>query len=136
MKKQLKLHEGYEKKPYKCTANKLTIGVGRNLEDKGLTDDEVDYLLENDIKECMDDLKQFEWYNKLSVNRKHALIDMRLNLGLGGLLSFKRMIGKIEENNFKEASFEMLDSLWANQVGERAERLAFMMKNNKKWSDY
>ena len=128
---QLILHEGKENKPYRCTADKLTIGVGRNLEDKGLTDDEIMYLLENDIKEAEQDLEQFDWYNKLKWERKRAVIDMRINLGLRGLLSFKKMIAKIESEEWEEAAYEMLDSKWAEQVGTRAERLAEMMRTGE-----
>ena len=128
---QLILHEGKENKPYRCTADKLTIGVGRNLEDKGLTDDEIMYLLENDIKEAEQDLEQFDWYSKLKWERKRAVIDMRINLGLRGLLSFKKMIAKIESEEWEEAAYEMLDSKWAAQVGMRSERLAKMMRTGE-----
>ena len=128
---QLILHEGKKDKPYRCTAGKLTIGVGRNLEDKGLTDDEIMYLLDNDIAEAERDLEQFEWYSKLKWERKRVLIDMRINLGLRGLLSFKKMIAKIESEEWEEAAYEMLDSQWAAQVGMRAERLAEMMRTGE-----
>jgi len=128
---QLILHEGKENKPYRCTADKLTIGVGRNLDDKGLTDDEVMYLLKNDIQEAEQDLEQFDWYKKLKWERKRVLIDMRINLGLQGLLSFRNMIAKIESEEWEEAAYEMLDSKWAAQVGMRAERLAEMMRTGE-----
>ena len=131
IREQLILHEGKKDKPYRCTAGKLTIGVGRNLEDKGLTDDEIMYLLENDIKEAEQDLEQFDWYKKLKWERKRVLIDMRINLGLQGLLSFRNMIAKIESENWEEAAYEMLDSKWAEQVGTRAERLAEMMRTGE-----
>ena len=131
IREQLILHEGKKDKPYRCTAGKLTIGVGRNLEDKGLTDDEIMYLLDNDIAEAERDLEQFEWYSKLKWERKRVLIDMRINLGLRGLLSFKKMIAKIESEEWEEAAYEMLDSKWAAQVGMRAERLAKMMRTGE-----
>ena len=132
---QLILHEGVRYKPYKCTADKLTIGVGRNLEDKGLTEDEIYYLLQNDINDCLSDLNNLRWFTRLSNIRQRVLIDMRFNLGLRGLLSFKRMIAQLKEGNYEKASFEMLDSRWAKQVGKRAERLATMMKTNTDYKE-
>ena len=57
IKDQLIQHEGLKLKPYQCPAGRLTIGVGRNLEDKGITEKEAVMLLENDIQECLEDLK-------------------------------------------------------------------------------
>jgi len=63
IKKQLTLHEGRKNKPYKCTSGKITIGVGRNLDDNGLSEDEIDYLLTNDVLRCEKELQQrLPWY--------------------------------------------------------------------------
>lgn len=125
---QLKAHEGVEKYPYTDTVGKLTIGVGRNLTDRGLSDDEVSYLLNNDIKLCEDELDvcMHRWRD-LSENRRNVLIDMMFNLGRGRLLGFRKTIAAIESEDFRRAAHEMLSSKWAEQVGRRAVILSRMM---------
>jgi lysozyme len=114
---QLRRHEGERLKPYRCTAGKLTIGVGRNLDDKGITQSESKMLLVNDIDECMTDLQSiFRSWDDFSDARKIALIDLRFNLGAGGFRSFKRMITAIRARNWQLAAAEALDSRWAHQV--------------------
>jgi len=75
-------HEGLKLKPYICPAGKLTIGVGRNIEDNGISKDEAMYLLENDIKRCEKELREiFNDFDSLPDNIKIALIDMIFNMG-------------------------------------------------------
>ena len=122
-------HEGFSNKPYICTAGRQTIGYGRNISDKGITEAEAKHLLVNDINECYQDLKNiFDRFKDLSENRQSALIDMRYNLGSGGFRKFKKMIAAIKENDFKKASEEMKASLWFYQVKRRGETLYNMMK--------
>jgi len=128
---QLELHEGKENKVYEDTEGVLTIGYGRNLEDKGLSDKECELLLRNDIKECKRDMENYFWYISLDDIRKRVILDMRYNLGLGGLLSFKNMIKALKEKDYMKASQEMLDSKWADQVKTRATRLAKMMETGE-----
>jgi lysozyme len=126
---QLRLHEGVRSKPYHCTADKLTIGVGRNLDDVGLSEDEINYLLNNDIDRCTKELRhEFPFFNKLSDNRKMVLVDMCFNLGLTRLSKFVNTLKFIEQGEYEKASENMLKSLWAKQVGGRAIRLSQMMK--------
>jgi lysozyme len=124
-------HEGLELKPYKCTSNKITIGIGRNLEDKGISKEEALILLENDIKEHIVFLEKLSFWDSLSDIRKSVLIDMVHNLGQTGFLGFKKMLKAISENNFTLAKKEMLNSKWAMQVGNRAYELADIIENNK-----
>jgi lysozyme len=128
---QLELHEGIRLKPYKDTVGKLTIGIGRNLDDVGLSKAEAYYLAQNDIRRRINRLEKFEWYRNLDEVRKKVIIDMAFNLGMGGLLSFKNMIKAIKLNDFPTAAVEMLNSKWANQVGVRAKRLSKMMKTGQ-----
>lgn len=122
-------HEGLKLKPYRCTAGKLTIGVGRNLEDVGITEEEALYLLKNDINRILKLLPVFiKCWDELSERRKMALVDMCFNLGMKGLLSFKKMLAALEEEDYNRAADEMLDSKWASQVKTRAEELAAMMR--------
>lgn len=132
---QIKLHEGFRNKPYKDTESYLTIGFGRNLDAKGISKDEAEYLLENDIMEVVEDLKEHYWFTTLDKIRQKVIIDMAFNLGMNGLISFENMIQALVEKNYDEAADEMLDSLWAEQVGNRADRLAQMMRTGKDYKE-
>ena len=131
---QLILHEGLKLKPYRCTAGKLTIGVGRNLDDKGISKEEALFLLRNDIHEVMDALEKHEWYLALDPIRQKVVIDMAYNLGVGGLLKFRKMIAALERGDYEGAADQMLDSRWAEQVGMRATRLAEMMRSGRDYA--
>jgi lysozyme len=125
---QLIDHEGLELKPYQCTADKLTIGVGRNIEDRGITEDEARYLLKNDIKIVEDELLERKpEVAGLDSVRQRVLVDMGFNLGIPTLLKFQNMWAAIEEEDFERAADEAMDSRWAKQVGRRAERLCQAM---------
>ena len=129
---QLIDHEGLELSLYKCTGDKWTIGVGRNLDDRGITEDEARYLLKNDIAIVEEELLR----NKPSVAdldgvRQRILVDMGFNLGIPTLLKFQNMWTAIEDEDWIEASEQMLDSRWAKQVGRRAIRLADAMKTGE-----
>jgi lysozyme len=126
--RQIRLHEGERLKPYRCTAGKLTIGVGRNLDDRGITREESAMLLDGDIRLLEIELfRALPWASALDDVRQRVLLDMAFNLGLPGLLQFKRTLEAIRTGQYQQAATMMLDSLWARQVGQRAERLARMM---------
>lgn len=132
MVRQLRLHEGERLKPYRCTAGKLTIGVGRNLEDRGISREESAMLLANDIaNEERELLRALPWTSKLDEVRQRVLLDMSFNLGLVGLLGFKNTLATIQAGDYQRAAAMMLDSKWAQQVGQRAERLSRMMATGK-----
>jgi lysozyme len=121
--------EGLRLKPYKCTAGKLTIGVGRNIEDNGISEEEARMMLSNDIHNSIAELQiALPFFNLLSENRQRALINMHFNIGLSRLLGFKNMLKCMREGNFEQASNEALDSRWAKQVGQRANRIAELIK--------
>jgi lysozyme len=126
--RQIRLHEGERLKPYRCTAGKLTIGVGRNLDDRGISREESAMLLDGDIRLLEIELfRALPWASALDDVRQRVLLDMAFNLGLPGLLQFKRTLEAIRTGQYQQAATMMLDSLWARQVGQRAERLARMM---------
>ena len=126
---QLALHEGVKRFPYKCTSGKLTIGVGRNIEDMGISDDEIYYMLKNDIRRVDNELNNaFRFYKNLDPVRKDAMINMAFNLGLTRLRGFRLALKLMETHDYEEASMEFLDSLWASQVGQRALDVAHMIK--------
>lgn len=130
--RQLRLHEGERLQPYRCTAGKLTIGVGRNLDDRGITRNESAMLLSNDIRLVETELiRALPWVARLDDVRQRVLLDMAFNLGVAGLLNFKRTLAEIEAGEYEKAASMMLDSKWAKQVSQRAERLSRMMVTGK-----
>lgn len=128
--KQLKEHEGVRLMPYRCPAGKLTIGVGRNIEDRGITEEEVEILLNNDIDICIEELeKNLPWFYQLHETAQMVLIDMCFNMGMPRLLQFKKTLNYLADKDYKSASVEMLDSRWAKQVGARATHLSYQLKS-------
>lgn len=127
---QLIANEGLKLKPYRCTAGKLTIGVGRNLEDVGISRDEAFYILNNDIDRVLDVLKTRDYFKAVEGDdvRARVLVDMAFNLGIAGLEKFTRTLDAVRRKDFVEASELMLESKWAAQVKGRALRLSKMMK--------
>lgn len=126
---RIKKHEGFRSKPYRCTAGKLTIGYGRNIEDNGITEAEASFLLGNDIRSCEQDcFRAFPWLNKFDDSRRGVIVELCFNMGLKRLLGFKKMLAACERKDYNVVAAEMLDSLWARQVGERAKTLAAIMK--------
>lgn len=129
LKDLIKRHEGKRLKPYRCTAGKLTIGFGRNLEDKGITEEEAEFMLDNDIKAVISACREtFSWFAFLDNVRQAVVADMVFNLGLSGFLKFKNTIAAIRSRNWEGAADEMKNSAWYGQVGTRAERLVEMMR--------
>ena len=127
---ELKRDEGVELRPYKCSAGFLTLGCGRNIQERGITMDESDYLLANDIKICEEEAtKVFKWFPSLTDDRQRAIINMVFNLGLTKLLHFKKFLAAMEAEDWEEAGKQMLDSKWARQVGNRSDRLEQMIVN-------
>ncbi len=125
-------HEGMRRKPYRCTAGKLTIGVGRNLDDRGISSDEAMYMLANDIRDSRRELSAaFPWFDKLDEVRQAVLIDMCVNLGLSRLQGFRNTLALIGVGKYEAAAQEMLNSKWAEQVGRRAQRLSRMMATGR-----
>lgn len=128
LERQLAKHEGLRLKPYQCTAGKLTIGYGRNLEDNGITKAEALTMLRNDIANVKSELERLGWWRRLDDARQDVIANMAFNIGLTRLLTFKRMIAAIEDADYTKAADEMMDSKWAAQVGSRAVELARKMK--------
>ena len=126
---QLKEHEGLRFRPYLCSAGKLTIGIGRNLEARGVTEEEALFLLGNDISRCILDLEKIfgSHFGTLPEIAQRVIIGMRFNLGAKGFRGFKNFIAAIKESDFKKAKLEMIDSLWYGQVKGRGKTLVKMM---------
>lgn len=125
----VRLHEGLRLKPYIDTVGKLTIGVGRNLSDRGITEDEAALLLANDLAEAWQGLlTRAPWVKDMDPVRQAVLVDMVFNLGLDGFLKFRRTLDSVKAKRYVDAARQMLESRWAGQVGTRATRLAQMMR--------
>lgn len=121
-------HEGIRLKPYRDTVDKLTIGIGRNLDDVGITEAEANLMLKNDLDRVMQEtLNEFPWFASLSFTRQDVVLSMVFNLGINRFKSFKKLIKALVVQNYQAAYMEMLDSTWAQQVGARAVELARMM---------
>lgn len=124
-------HEGLRLKPYKDIEGKLTIGVGRNLGDIGISKDEALYLLRNDMEEKRKECEEaFSWFTSLDQVRQDVLIDMAF-MGIGRLKSFVKMLNYISKGQFNLAAKEMLNSTWAQEVGNRAKEDAQMMESGE-----
>jgi len=118
---QLEDFEGLELKAYQCTAGKTTIGLGRNLDDYGITKEEAFYLAKNNIYELENELdRAIPWWRQLDDARQRALINLAYNVGTTTLLKFKKTLQYLEDGFYNDAGIEVLDSRWAKQVGRRA----------------
>lgn len=113
---RLKKHEGIRLKPYKDFRGNITIGIGRCLDTKGISEHEAEYLLQNDMIESIRLVKEnVPWSWNLDNDRFSVLAEMAFQMGIGGLLLFKRFLLLIEGGYFDAAAKEMLDSKWARE---------------------
>jgi len=136
IKDRIKEHEGFRSFGYLCPAGKLSVGYGRNIDIEGglgITKDEADFLLSNDIERCLNDLNKFPWFSKLNDVRKDALTEMLYNLGLTRFLSFKNMIRALSLSDFNSAAKELMDSKWArHDVGTmRSLNIKYRLQHGK-----
>lgn len=122
-------HEGLRLHPYQDSVGKTTIGVGRCLTTRGISESEAFILLDDDMMWFTDKLTAtFPWFSTLDENRQAALIDMTFNLGMNGFLEFKEMISALDRHDFEQASEHLLQSKYAEQVGMRAHDLAEIIR--------
>lgn len=134
LKAQLIVHEDLRTHAYVDTVGKLTIGVGRNLDDVGLSRDECLVLLDNDIDARIHGLiTAYPWFSKLDPVRQAVLVNMAF-MGLKKLAGFHRMLMAVEMEDFDAAATEMLASRWATQVKGRAITLAKQMISGR-WAE-
>ncbi len=129
---QLNRDEGRRKSAYQDHLGYWTIGVGRLIDARkggGLRDDEMDYLLRNDINDRIDALtRALPWFQDLDDARRGVLLNMAFQMGTAGLLGFVTTLGLVKAGKYKEASEQMLKSKWAGQTPERAKRLSEQMR--------
>lgn len=106
---------------YKCPEGKYTIGVGHNIEDRGISEEVEELLLQQDIDIAEKQVKNaISCYDTLNEARQYVLVDMCFNMGITKLMGFKRMLRALELGDYKKASDEMKDSKWHSQVKSRA----------------
>ena len=124
-------HEALRLKPYRCPAGKLTIGVGRNLQDRGISKEEAMFMLDNDIEQTLRECRSFPWFERLDNVRQAGVASMVFNLGLSRFEKFKKTIAAIESGNYAKAAAEMVLSDWFIQVGNRGPELVEMMRTGR-----
>jgi len=123
--------EGKRNKPYKDSKGILTIGIGHNLEE-GISDEAISFIFKNDIQTVIEDLdRNIPWWKTLDEVRQRVLANMCFNLGIVRLLEFRKFLMAAQAGDYKTAAKEMMDSLWASQVGKRAVRLEHMMRTGE-----
>lgn len=130
----LRRHEGVEAHIYLCSEGHETIGAGRNVSESGLglSDDEIDYLLTNDIERVRTELtEEYFWFPALNEARQHAMIDLSFNIGQTRLRGFVKALAAMAEEDFDRASEEFYDSRWATQVGNRAREICKMIRTGE-----
>lgn len=135
VKEQLIREEGRRKAAYQDHLGYWTIGVGRLIDGRkggGLSDAEIDTLLENDITKASLALRQeLPWFDQLNEARRAVLIQMAFQMGVAGLLAFKQTLAAARDERFSTAAENMRQSLWAKQTPERAKRLAYQMETGE-----
>ncbi len=131
LEQELTRDEGKKNVMYKDSLGKNTVGIGRLMDGKPVSDAVISLMFSEDITESEAFLnRNIPWWTNLSPIRQRVLLNMAFNLG-GKLLQFKNTLFAIQAEQFDTAAKEMLDSLWAKQVGKRAKRLAYMMQYDK-----
>lgn len=128
---QLKRHEGFSAKLYRCPAGKLTIGYGINLEE-GISQEVAEMLLHHKVMESRNELVgRFPGFTKLDPVRQDVITNMHFNMGINRLLGFRKMIAALSAQDYDTAAHEMMDSRWALQVGRRAAELSTQMRTGR-----
>lgn len=130
--KQIKSDEGCVLHVYDDSLGYATIGYGRLVDKRkkgGISLDEAEYLLENDIDKKLIDLRnRLPWFDSLDDARKGVLLNMCFQLGISGLMNFKNTLAFIESGDYENAAANMLKSKWAQQTPNRAKRMAEQMR--------
>lgn len=131
----IELHEGRERNMYKDSRGIWTIGIGHNIQERGLSDAAIDFIFHEDIADVVDDCQTFHWFDNLDEVRQAAVIDMVFNMGLSVFRGFRRTIAYLENGEYDLAGSEILrgsrpdgKSHYYAQVGQRAVTISRMLK--------
>jgi len=129
---QLTVDEGRKPRIYVDTVGKITGGVGRNLTDRAFSEDEIDLMLKNDIAMVAKQLDQkMPWWRQMNDARQNVLANMCFNMGINALVGFVNTLAAMKAGQYDVAAKGMLASKWASQVGDRAIRLAKVMRTGE-----
>jgi len=132
LKDSIKNDEGFRRFIYKDIKGNQTIGYGRNVAQVGVSELEAEILLSNDISNATMELYRFlPFAQSLDDIRKAALIELTFNVGIEKVIQFRKMIDALKNKDFELASNEMLDSEWAKEVGNRANKLSAWIKTGE-----
>lgn len=129
LKTELIQDEGLRLSPYRCTAGKMTIGVGHNLDANPISERAAMVILDDDISACAAGLdRTYSWWRKMPDPQQRALLNMTFQLGLGGVGAFRKMLAALQAGDYDKAATEALDSMWAKQTPNRARRVTDLMR--------
>jgi lysozyme len=132
---QIKRHEGLVLHAYKDSLGYLTIGYGRLIDKAkhgGISEAEAEYLLQNDVSAVLSVLhRNIPFFDSLSIPRQAVLMNMAFQMGITGLMKFKKTLSLIEMGDYEAAADGMLKSLWAKQTPNRAAEMAQQMRTGK-----
>jgi lysozyme len=138
LKEQIKEHEGFVPRTYKDSLGKRTIGFGHLCvepeqwdDDKEYTREELERVFDNDFQEALKNAESLIGERSINFIAKQVIIEMVFQLGIGGVGKFKKMWSALDSEDYGEASFQMMDSLWAKQTPNRAEKLSQKMRSAK-----
>jgi len=130
----IKTHEGKRNRAYRDSEGWLTIGYGHNLDDRPLTDDVVELILEHDVEDAIAETRRaLPYFDSHDETRQEVIVEMVFNLGRTRFLGFVKMLAALERGDYKTAADEMLDSRWHRQVGIRAETLEERMRGGREF---
>ena len=138
LKEQIKEHEGFVPRTYKDSLGKRTIGFGHLCvepeqwdDDKEYTREELERVFDKDFDEALKNAESLIGEGSINFIAKQVIIEMVFQLGIGGVGKFKKMWSALDSEDYGEASFQMMDSLWAKQTPNRAEKLSQKMRSAK-----
>ena len=126
---EIKIHEGFRDKVYKCSEGFDTIGYGFAIKDLILDEDIADLILERKLEALKERInKKFDWFKESPQEVQDVVSNMCYQIGLSGFSKFKKTIYYLETEQYEEASDEMLDSLCARQTPNRAKELSKIIR--------
>ena len=122
-------HEGSRLQMYQDSLGIWTIGVGHNIQEKGISPKVMELMLDEDLEEAISELKRsVSFFSKMPQQVQEALVNLSFNMGIPRLMQFKKTLALLREGDFESAADELLDSRYAEQVGQRALEIADMIR--------
>lgn len=107
----------------------LTIGIGRNVMGKGISDTEAQYLMANDISDVFAQLdNHFPWWSELDDSLAYVLSQLCFNMGMTTLLTFTNTLAAFQKQDRAGIVSGLEQSKWYTQVGDRAKRIIEVVK--------